>query len=613
MPTRRLAALALALTVLAPRAAAAQQAPVTYDVTFPNAVHHEAVITLEARGLPRGRLVELWMSRSSPGRYALHEFAKNVYAVSATDGRGAPLTVTRPDPYRWQVAGHDGTVRVRYTLFGDRGDGTYAQVDLTHAHLNMPATFMWVRGLDARPIRVTFHPPEGSGWKVATQLFPTTDATTFTAPGLQYFMDSPTELSDYTLRQWTVTAGGKSFPIRLALHHTGTEAEADSFAVLARRVVEAHMRVFGEPPRYDVGSYTFIADYLPWASGDGMEHRNSTIISSTGSLARNMGGLLQTLAHEFFHSWNVERIRPVGLEPFDFTRANMTDGLWFAEGFTNYFGPLAVARAGITPLEDFAHALGRPIDFVINSPARAFFSPAEMSMQAPFVDAATAIDPNNRGNTYISYYTWGSVVAAGLDLTLRTRGHTLDELMRLMWVRYGKTEIPYRVADIERALADLTHDPGFARRFFDHYVRGREVPDFASLLPQAGLLLRPAHQEAATLGPLRLDYATDGARITSNTQIGSPVYDAGLDAGDVITRLDGQPLGADSVVQAILAAHHPGDQVPVEYLSRGASRTANITLGVDPRLEVVTFEEAGRPVTDEVRRFRADWLLTGQP
>ena len=612
MPSLRRSVTVLALLLAAPHAGSAQQSPVTYQVSFPDAEHHEAVITLAAGGLPRGRPVDLWMSRSSPGRYALHEFAKNVYAVSVTDGAGKPLAVSRPDPYRWRVTGHDGTIRVRYTLYGDRGDGTYAQVDRTHAHLNMPATFMWVRGLDARPIRVTFQPPAGSAWKVATQLFPTADAFTFTAPGLQYFMDSPTELSDFTLRQWTVTAGGKTYPIRLALHHTGTEAEADSFAVLARKVVDAHMRVFGEPPRYDVGYYTFIADYLPWASGDGMEHRNSTIISSTSSLARNMGGLLQTLAHEFFHSWNVERIRPRGLEPFDFTRANMTDGLWFAEGFTNYFGPLAVARAGITPLEDFAHGLGRPIDFVINSPARQFFSPAEMSMQAPFVDAATSIDPNNRGNTYISYYTWGSVVASGLDLTLRTRGHTLDELMRLMWARYGKTEIPYTVADIEKALADVTRDPAFARQFFDRYVRGREVPDFASLLPHAGLLLRPAHPGAATLGPLRLDYATDGARITANTQIGTPVYQAGLDAGDVITRLDGQALGADSVVQAILAAHHPGDQVNVEYQSRGASRTATITLGEDPRLEVVTFEEAGRPVTDAVRKFRADWLLTDQ-
>jgi predicted metalloprotease with PDZ domain len=607
--TRRFPAAVLVL-LLAGQVTAAAQQPVTYQVSFPNAVHHEARITVTATGLPRSRPVELWMSRSSPGRYALHEFAKNVYAVKVTNGAGKELVATRPNPYSWLVTGHDGTVKVSYTLFGNQGDGTYAQVDLTHAHLNMPATFMWVKGLDARPIRITFAPPAGSGWKVASQLFPTSDPFTYTAPGLQYFMDSPTELSDYTLRQWTVTAGGKTYPIRLALHHTGTEAEADSFAVLARKVVNAHMAVFGEPPRYDVGYYTFIADYLPWVSGDGMEHRNSTIISSSSSLARNMERLLGTVAHEFFHSWNVERIRPRGLEPFDFTRANMTDGLWFAEGFTSYFGPLAIARAGITSLEDFAHGLGSPINFVINSPARGFFSPAEMSMQAPFVDAAVSIDPNNRANTYISYYTWGSVVAVGLDLTLRTRGHTLDELMRLMWVRYGKTETPYSLADIERALADVTKDPAFAHQFFTRYVRGREVVDFASLLPNAGLLLRPSRPGGAWLGQVQLDYTPDGARIQGSTQMGSPIYEAGLDAGDLITRLNGEALSSDSVYQAIMEVHHPGDEITVEYQSRGASHGASIKLTDDPRLEVVTFEEAGMPVTDAVKKFRADWLMT---
>ncbi|HWA59423.1 MAG TPA: PDZ domain-containing protein [Gemmatimonadales bacterium] len=608
MPVRSMV-LALGLTLAAGMAAAQQAAPaVTYHVAFPNAVHHEAEITLIASGLPRGVPAELWMSRSSPGRYALHEFAKNVYGVTVTNGAGKALVATRPNPYSWQVAGHDGTVKVKYTLFGNLGDGTYAQIDETHAHLNIPATFMWVKGLDRRAIRVTFEPPAGSDWKVASQLFPTSDPFTFTAPGLQYFMDSPTELSNYTLREWKVTVGGKTWPIRLALHHTGTEAEADSFAGLAKRVVEAHMTVYREAPRYDVGYYTFIADYLPWASGDGMEHRNSTIISSTTSLAKNMGGLLGTLSHEFFHSWNVERIRPRGLEPFDFTRANMSDALWFAEGFTNYYGPLAIARSGINSVEDFAHGWSGPVNFVVNSPARNFFSPAEMSMQAPFVDAAAAIDPNNRGNTFISYYTWGSVVGLGLDLTLRTRGHTLDELMRLMWQRYGKTEVSYTLADIEKALGDMTGDRAFAREFFTRYVRGREVVDYKALLANAGFLLRPAKPGAAFLGNVQLDYTTAGARITGSTQIGSPLYQAGLDVGDVITLIDGRPIESDSAFQALKAAHRPGDQLQVQYVSRGASHAATVVMAEDPRLEVVTYEEAGMSLPPEAKTFREKWL-----
>ena len=194
--------------------------PVVYEIAFPNAVHHEAEVRVVFANVGAGPL-ELRMSRSSPGRYALHEFAKNVYRVKAVDSRNRVLSVTRPNPHQWDVSGHDGTVVVTYTLFGDRADGTYAAIDLTHAHLNMPATFMWARGTESRPIRITFQPPSND-WKVATQLAPTRAPLTFTAPGLQYFMDSPTELSAHDVRTWNVASGGRTQTIRFALHHNGT-------------------------------------------------------------------------------------------------------------------------------------------------------------------------------------------------------------------------------------------------------------------------------------------------------------------------------------------------------------------------------------------------------
>src|SRR5262245_62011796 len=283
--------------------------PVSYEVSFPNAAHHEAEVSATFPDLSSAAPLELHMSRSSPGRYALHEFAKNVYSVRAYDSQGRELTAVQTTPSQWTVAGHDGTVRVTYTVFGDRTDGTYLGVDLTHAHLNMPSTFMWAEEVTTRPIRVTFRPPV-SGWRVATQLAPTSDSLTFTAPHLQYFMDSPTELSAFDLVSWSERSGGRNYTIRLALHHTGTHDEAVRYADMAQRVVHEAEGVFGELAPYDFGTYTFIADYLPWANGDGMEHRNSTIISSSASLGSNAMGLLGTLSHEFFHSWNVERIRP---------------------------------------------------------------------------------------------------------------------------------------------------------------------------------------------------------------------------------------------------------------------------------------------------------------
>ncbi|HEX6938773.1 MAG TPA: PDZ domain-containing protein [Longimicrobiales bacterium] len=600
--------LLLPFLAVAPAAARAQ-APVRYDVSFPNVVHHEARIEATFAELPDGPL-DVRMSRSSPGRYAVHEFAKNVYAVEAYDGAGRRLDITRPDPYGWTIAGHDGTVRFVYTLFADRADGTYSGIDASHAHLNMPATFVWARGLERRPITVTFHPPRGSDWKVATQLAPTDDPFTFTAPNLYYFFDSPAELSDFDLRTWTVPAGDRTYTIRLALHHAGTDAALDRYTEMAKKVVAEELAIFGAPADYDFGTYTFIADYLPWVAGDGMEHRNSTILTSTRALEgdgmlRNLG----TLAHEFFHSWNVERIRPKTLEPFDFERANMSRELWLAEGFTSYYEDLALRRAGLISDDDYAAALSGVVNAVVNMPGRRFFSPVEMSMRAPFVDAATAIDPTNHANIFISYYTWGAAIGLGLDLTLRTRfGSTLDDFMREMWRAHGKPEKPYALDDVRAALARTSKDTAFAREFFDRYIGGRDVVDYEALLARAGFLVRRAAPGRPSLGRLSVALRDGHLVVTAPTLIGSPVYDAGIDRGDRILSLDGHALTSEADLAAVLAAHAPGDHIPVTYEQRGRTRSATITLVEDPTLEVVTFEKAGRPLTEEIRALRAAWL-----
>ncbi|HEY2825882.1 MAG TPA: PDZ domain-containing protein [Gemmatimonadales bacterium] len=584
------------------------QAPVTYHLSFPNAAHHEAEIEATFRGVPPGPL-ELRMSRSSPGRYALAEFAKNVYGVTAVDGHGKPLTLTRPDPYGWTARGHDGTVVVRYTLFGDRPDGTYAGIDLTHARLNMPATFLWARGLAARPIRVTFDIPAGSSWKVATQLVPTDQPATFTAPNLNWFMDSPTELSDFALRTWTVGSGGNTYTMRLAVHHTGSDADLDGFTDMAKKVVAEEEAVFGEFPHYDHGTYTFIACYVPWGAGDGMEHRNSTFISSTRSLAENSMGLLGTLAHEYFHSWNMKRIRSKAIEPFDFERADMSDELWFGEGFTNYYGPLLIHRAGLTDEAEYIGAIGRTVNAVVNDPGRRYHSAVEMSELAPFVDAAVSIDPTNFQNTFISYYTYGEAIGLGLDLTLRTKfpGKTLDGYMRGVWLANGKPEKWYTMRDLQTVLGAYTGDSAFATDFFRRYIAGRDVVDYVALLAPAGALLRKAHPGEAWLGTLP-GVGGGRGRGAGAPLVGTPAYDAGLDQGDQVNTLDGRPVTQPSDLQAVLAAHHPGDSVSVTFTQRGRERTATIKLVENPQLELVPFEAAGMTVTDEIRAFRASWL-----
>ena len=584
------------------------QSPVEYEVSFNNAVHHEARISVTWRDIGDAPL-QMRMSRSSPGRYAIHEFAKNVYQVSVVDGRGNPLTVTRPSPYQWDVAGHDGTVTVSYTLYADRAGGTYSGIDLTHAHLNVPATFMWARGFDDRPVIVTFRPQDES-WKVATQLAPTDDAFVFSAPDLQYFMDSPAELSDFSKRSWDIESSGKTYTIRLVVHHDGTEEDVDTFLEKSKKVVDALIDVFGELPDFDYGTYTFIADYLPHVSGDGMEHRNSTILANTQSLNQADFSQLGTVSHEFVHAWNAERIRSHRLEPFNFEQANMSLNLWFMEGFTSYYGPLAIRRAGESTIREYAETISSSINTVSFAPGRSFASSQGMSIQAPFVDAATSIDPTNFSNTFISYYTYGAAIGLALDLTLRERfdGVTLDTLMQRVWQVHGKTEVPYTTDDLRNALAQVTNDERFANEFFSSYITGQELPDYESLLGKAGMWLRKANEGDASVGPVSLEFEGRAALIENNTIIGSPLYKAGLDRGDQIIAIDRLKINNQGQWEHAMGRYEPGETATIRFIQRGTERAAELTFDEDNELEVVTYEAADMEVSDAQLAFRHSWI-----
>ena len=555
------------------------------------------------------------MSRSSPGRYAESPFAKNVYDVTATDGHGRALVVARPDAYGWDVTGHDGTVRIAYTVWGDRIDGTYLSIDHFHAHMNMPATFMWAREMDLAPIRLSIHAP--LGWRVATQLEPTADSTVFAAPNLQWFMDSPTEVGPVTWRTWTSAYGGKTSTWRLAVHHLGTGAQVDTFAAMARRVVAEEVAMWGEPAGYDFGTYTFIADYVPWGTSDAMEHRNSALLSGRFGLdtRENRMSKLESLTHEFFHSWNMERLRSKEIEPFDFDRPNMSDGLWFGEGFTNYYGPLFLRRAGFYTDSEYVQQLGGEIAGAISSPGRRHGSPVDMSRQAVFFDGGSYRDGTNGGNIFLSYYTWGSVIAAALDFTLRERFRTtLDEYMRALWRDYGRyqskalaPERPYTVADLRNELGHFTGDPAFANEFFRRYVEGREVPDFKALVTPAGLVFGEDSVIKPFLGA-SIDNDAKGVFINWTSESGS-AYAAGLSSGDIIVSVDGERATSIEILTGIIAKHRVGDVSKLDVLQKGSvPRTMSMTLRGVPTYKLETFESAGLPVTDAIRVFRASWL-----
>ncbi len=573
-----------------------------YTASFENAVHHEANIKAIFPDL-KTDTISLRMSRTSPGRYALHEFAKNVYDLKITDGKGKELNIIRPNPHQWDVWGHDGTIKVSYILFGDRGDGTYSQIDETHAHLNIPATFIYVPSLKDRPIEVTFDTRKDLNWKVATQLN-AIDDNKFTAPDLQYFMDSPVEISNHAIREFKVTSNGLEYTIKFALHHLGTEKEVDTYFEKIKKIVLQQKAVFGEYPKFDNGTYTFLTCYMPNVSGDGMEHRNSTILTNTRSLAEEgMEKNIGTVSHEFFHAWNAERIRPKTLEPFDFEKANMSGELWFAEGFTSYYTGLILCRAGIKSQEEYIKGLAGAINYVQTSPARAYFNPTEMSYQAPFVDAAKSMDPVNTANTFISYYSYGSVLGLALDLSLRIHknGLNLDDYMKLVWKKYGVTEIPYTEENLRTSLEEYAGDT-FANDFFNNYINDSKIPNYKTLFTDFGISLINNPKKAYHGIPIEFD--NNNAIVSYYPKKGTPAYTIGLSKGDIILAINSDSFTNKDELAELLKKYNPGDKVTISYKRFGKEIKAEMILTVDPKIETRLHQKASKQAIDK----RENWL-----
>jgi predicted metalloprotease with PDZ domain len=618
--------LAIAAALAAPAHgghAAAADPPVAYRLSFPAPEQRSVQVDVTFSGVIG--TFEIRMSRTSPGRYALHEFARNVYDVQAADGQGRRLSVVQPDPHQWNVGGHDGTVQFRYRVFGDRVDGTYAAIDATHAHLNAPATLVWARGLENRPVVVTLAPPDGLGWRAATQLFATADPWTYTAPNLQYLMDSPIKAGTLALRTFQPRpvpgVAGPRPTVALAVHHQGTDADLDSYARDLERLVPETAAVFGEYPAFEGGRFLFLACYVPWATGDGMEHRNSTVLTSSASIGGASHHLLETAVHEFFHAWNVERIRPRSLEPFDFEQPSYARELWFAEGITSYYQSLLMHRAGLTALSRLVADLGTLVNEVVTSPALRFRSAEQMSLMAPIVDGARAPYPTVLSSTYISYYTFGAALGLGLDLAIRERtggDRSLDDVMRAMWVRHGKpggarpgfVDAPYSTDDVVAAIAEVTGDAAFASGLIDRHVRGHEPMDYARLLALAGLSLDPAAPGARSIGGVAFAGAGPRLRLAGPPPIGSPAHAAGLGEGDHVVAVDGQAVRTVAEIEAAMRAAPADGRVRLQVQRRGEPAPVEVAVALtgDRSVTLVPMESRGGRLTSAQKAFRSAWL-----
>ena len=587
------------------------QDTISYVVSFPNAVHHEAAISIT---VPHSSAtVHAVMSKSSPGRYAEHNFAKNVYNVNAIDQDGKAIRIEKISPDEWEMHADGAPLKLSYTLYGNHADGTYSGIDADFANINMPASVMWIKGMDNLPIKVTFQLPDTGLWQVATQLMLLDSARhTYFAPNLQYLMDSPCILGAFDVMDLAGEFDG--YHIKMAINSKASEEDMHAYGKMAAKIVSEEKAVYGSFPAFMDSTYIFLCSYGPGFFGDGMEHRNSTMVSSRAGLSGNAAKLIGTISHEFFHCWNIERIRPASLEPFDFTRANMNGELWFGEGFTNYYGDLILCRSGLISEKKYLGILSRNINRFVNTPGVKFGSPVYMSKMAPFSDQAAAMDETNFSNTFFSYYYYGEMVALALDLSLRTSypGLSLDDLMKSMWEKFGRTERPYHNADIQNTLAELTGDKGFAEDFFNRYIYGNEITDYGKLFDKTGYKLIKKNPNKLSLGYVRLSFEGDTATVLSTPLIGSGLYEAGVNKNDLILSLDGQKVTSYPELNFIVGTRKVGDEISIEYAHHGDKKTGTMVLKEDSQLVLIPKDRFSIKVSESEIQTRKEWLDTRQ-
>ncbi len=574
------------------------QKSITYELDLSNIEHHELGIKVKFSELTMDTL-EIRMPNASPGRYALHNFAKNVYNESAKDANsGKEIAFIKSTPFSWKIPLNTNGVIFEYTLFGNHADGTYVGIDASKLHLNMPATFVYGANLADRKIELQINLDDYPEWSVGTQLVREND-TILSAPNYYYFYDSPVVVGEIVWRRWQVD----NQTIEVAMIHEGNNQELDNYVSWIKQIILQEKAVFGELPKYDYGRYTFLCEYNPWASGGAMEHRNSTVCSSQGNLAHHAPYLIGSIAHEFFHGWNIERIRPKSLEPFNFDGPNQSEELWFGEGFTNYYDELSMCRAGVINQDKFLSTAENVLNKVMNSPGRSFRNPIQMSQNAIFVDAGTANDQTNYDNNYISYYTYGELLGLALDLSIRNQfsGLSLDDYLKLVWKKYGQPEIPYNVEDLRQTLGELTNDQVFANAFFDQYIYDSQLPDFKSLYNYFGISVALATPGKIYTGKVHID---KNNIITSKLIKGTALYEAGLNDGDRIISVSGVEIKSENDLERVFSEMEPGKSYAVSYEQTGKLKSSKFTAIQNPTIKLSYDAKASKASLKK----RNDWL-----
>jgi predicted metalloprotease with PDZ domain len=585
---RRLAAsiLLLLLTIAAPRSHAATN--YTIALTDPGRHLLEIQIILPEGPAQRELQLPVWNAL-----YQIRDFSQYVNWVRAKDRAGHPLSIHSLNPSLWQIEGAQNGAIVEYEVFADTNTPFGAQLNSHHAFFNLAEVLMYPVDLRNQPMTVRFAQlPEK--WRIATPLASATDGH-FRAENYDRLVDSPVEIGTFAESDFEES----SAHYRVIVDAESADYDMQKITAMLRRIVVAATSWMNDRP---FETYTFIYHFPHGPAGGGMEHAYSTAISlNADMLARAPEALASVTAHEFFHLWNVKRIRPQSLEPIDYTRENYTRALWFSEGCTSTAADFIQLRAGLLDEPHFEQDLSGGITELERRPAHLAQSAEDSSLDAWLEGNAYYRRPQRS----ISYYNKGELLCIALDLNLRdaTHGHaSLRDVFQWMNDNYAKKGKFFPDSAGVREAAEAASHADLAA-FFAKYVAGTEEIPWNDFFRAVGLRVVESANTVAD-GGFAASRNFDGPLTVSAVNAGSEAERAGLESGDVIEEINGHMPGQDSAQE--MAQFSPGDTITLKIRRRSAERELKFKLG---SREEISYELKDLDtITPTQRAQRALWL-----
>ncbi|MBB3214637.1 putative metalloprotease with PDZ domain [Herbaspirillum sp. Sphag1AN] len=593
--------------------------PIRYSITSNDCAAHLFDVTLSV-DVPaaEGQIFALpaWI----PGSYMIREFARNIVKIRA-ESNGKKVALKKRDKHTWQAAPCAGALTLHYQVYAWDLSVRAAHLDQTHAFFNGTSVFLRVAGQEQSPHVVDIQRPPGEQykrWRVATAL-PELKAKrygfgSYIAGDYDELIDHPVELGEFSLASFNA----HGVPHDIVITGNVPNLDLPRLSADLKKICEAQIAFF-EPKskRAPMSRYVF----MTLAVGDGyggLEHRASTAlicaradlpVKGKSEITDGYRTYLGLCSHEYFHTWNVKRIKPAAFAPYDLNQEGYTSLLWLFEGFTSYYDDLFLVRSGVIDQTSYLSLLSKTINGVLRGSGRRKQSVAESSFDA-WVKYYR--QDENAPNAIVSYYTKGSLVALGLDLLIRTetRGRkSLDDVMLALWQRYGRKfytrdgGLGVAEADVEALFEEVS---GVAlKRFFDRYIRGTDdLPLEDMLAPFAVQYTDQRKQQLPGLG-IRVTRGAGGdhAKVV-NLYEGGAGHQAGLSAGDLLVALDGIRIPS-SGIEGLLARYREGDVVALHVFRRDELLQIKLKLKSDDAPQI-KLEAVAKPVA-ALRKQQA-WL-----